>query len=824
MTTIQEEIVWERSMIDRGIERFKQQRDRAIEGDRAAETSSGQRLLQSYIQQISDALKEYLNNKGPTRRAPEAKVMSAMDTDKVAYIALKQMLGCVYTVDRVYQSVCAEVGSKIEDELHLMELELHHKPYFDQAMRQIESKQTSNYKYIRNSILLAAKNNTDWKPDYWTHHQRCLIGLLVTRLVMQCCDLFETRIGYRANQTASWGKYEDTFLIPTDECLTWVQEHDEAMALLFPDRMPMLMKPDDWSGPRDGGYVLAELRHTTPMIIRSRFNPQAGLDRYERADMPRFYRGLNKIQSTPWRINQRVLAVMREVWARNLAVGMPRAEPYEFPPCPLDPGAKPETPDQEEAFHKWKADTRVLHTKEAERSALCMLVMRNLRIAKELEDKKEFYFVHRADFRGRIYAASTGVSPQGPDQSKALLEFGVAKPLGENGWYWLRVHGANKYGNDKVSYDERVQWVDANRERWLQVAADPIGYRSTWADADKPYQFLAWCFEYADANAFGAAFKSRLPVALDGSCNGLQHFSAMLRDQVGGAAVNLTSTAKPADIYQEVANVATKRLIELAQSGGDLEAGARNWLRLFKKMSPDNPRMPRKGAKRPVMTLPYGSTQNTCTESIYDWYREADGNFFGNTGFQHAIYLSPVLWQSIGEVVIAARAAMSWIQKCAGIVAKSGKPLSYTTPIGFPVHQSSPKTENVRIFTRINGAIRLRINCATHEQDSRKIRQGSSPNFVHATDATHLCMTVCAANDEGIDNFAMIHDDFGTHACHIDAFHRIIREQFVALHSTNVLEAFRSELEARYDVSLPPCPPTGTLNLQGILDSPYFFG
>jgi DNA-directed RNA polymerase len=34
-------------------------------------------------------------------------------------------------------------------------------------------------------------------------------------------------------------------------------------------------------------------------------------------------------------------------------------------------------------------------------------------------------------------------------------------------------------------------------------------------------------------------FVSHLPVAFDGSCNGLQNYSMMLRDEVGGAATNL---------------------------------------------------------------------------------------------------------------------------------------------------------------------------------------------------------------------------------------------------------------------------------------------
>jgi DNA-directed RNA polymerase len=823
MTTIQEEIEWERSMLDRGIQRYNHIRDKAVEGERHSDTSAGKRLLSSYIKQVSEHIGNYLDSKTGTRRAPEAKVLLGMDTDKLAYMALKSMLSCVYESDRLYTSVCADIGSKINDEFMFIELETAHKTYFDETLRQIEAKQTAHYGHIRNSILLAAKRNKDFVPDYWTQPQRVLVGLILAQLTMQACDLFELRQGYRANQVGKWGN-EAKFIIPTNACIQWVNEHDDAMAMLFPDRLPMLIEPEPWTTPSDGGYILPEIRYTSPMVIRSRVNPQAGLKRFASADMPGVYSAVNAMQRTPWRVNQRVLRVMREVWSKNLGVGMPAAEPLAFPPCPLAAGAKPENPQEQEAFDQWKQDMRAVHAAEAERSALSMLVVRNLRLAAELEKKDRFYYVYRCDFRGRVYAASSGVSPQGPDQSKALIEFANAKPLGPRGLYWLKVHGANKWGEDKSPYDARVAWIEERHEQWLAVADDPVGNRALWADADKPYQFLAFCFEYAEATRVGAEFRSRLPIALDGSCNGLQHFSAMLRDDVGGKAVNLTKADKPADIYQEVANVATGKLKQLAVGEGDLSGGARNWLRLFRKLNPDNPSMPRKLSKRPVMTLPYGSTQNTCTESIYDWYRDADNEFFGTTGFRHAIMLSPILWSSIGNVVIAARQAMDWIQKSVGVVAKDGKGVLYHTPLGFPVYQSATKSDVKLVKTAINGGIRLNVQYFTDEMDVRRMRQGASPNFVHSMDATHMMMVLNASVEAGITDFAMIHDDFGTHACHIDDFHKIIREEFVRLHSQNVLEVFYNELTERYNVKLPNLPAQGSLDLNEVLTSPFFFG
>jgi DNA-directed RNA polymerase len=55
---------------------------------------------------------------------------------------------------------------------------------------------------------------------------------------------------------------------------------------------------------------------------------------------------------------------------------------------------------------------------------------------------------------------------------------------------------------------------------------------------------------------------SGLPVAQDGSCNGLQHFSALLRDEIGGKAVNLIPGDVPEDVYQRIADKVLSKLEE----------------------------------------------------------------------------------------------------------------------------------------------------------------------------------------------------------------------------------------------------------------------
>ena len=173
--------------------------------------------------------------------------------------------------------------------------------------------------------------------------------------------------------------------------------------------------------------------------------------------------------------------------------------------------------------------------------------------------------------------------------------FAEGKPLDDKGRWWLGVHGANLFGNDKISLDDRAKWAFDYRPNAVNIASDP--YRNLdWTEADDPWQFLAWCFEWAEAHEEG--FVSHLPVGLDGSCNGLQHFSALLRDEVGGAATNLVPAPVPADIYREVAKRAEEILSEVGEDDPNFWM-AQSWL-VFG--------IDRKITKRSVMTLPYGVT------------------------------------------------------------------------------------------------------------------------------------------------------------------------------------------------------------------------
>lgn len=823
MATIHDQLAWEELMVQHGVDRYRAQQDAAAEGERPDETSAGSRLLRAYVLQISDHLRLYLAGNHPDgrRRSKYAKLVETINTDKTAMVALKAVIASMYNPQSL-QTLFISVGRSVEDELRFTKFHAEHGAYYDEIIRAFERRGSENKRYKQRSLSDAASAKFEWVP--WSKEVRLGVGGLVLSLLTEVCDLVERK------QVNLGRNRKEVLLVPTQTCLDWVLKHNADMELTNPDRMPCLVAPADWTRIDNGGYYSPLVRSRTQLVkIRG-----GGSDATERraafnsATMPAVYDAVNAMQRTRWSVNTRVLAVMQEVWRKNLSIGMPPSEPYSVGPSPLaadaDPRALAEDSPELAAFNDWKAEAREVYTIEKQRVSKILATARTIRMAVDMSAHSEFYYVYQCDFRGRVYAATSGLSPQGTDHGKALLQFTRGEPLGARGLYWLKVHGANKYGEDKSSYDARVAWIDAQHEQWLLVADDPIAYRDYWKDADKPYQFLAFCFEYAEASRVGAAFRSRLPVALDGSCNGLQHFSAMLRDEVGGRAVNLTPSEVPADIYQEVANVCTRKLIGLRSLNTADHGAAVNWLALFADTGTGS--MPRALSKKPVMTLPYGSTRQACTDSVFQWSFATAPDFFEkSTGFRHALYLSPLLWDSIGETVVAARAAMDWVQACAGILAKANLPVQYTSYLGFPVLDASFEFETRCIETHLSGRLQLRIANDTDQLSVRKQRQSSSPNLIHHVDATHLMMCVNAGTEYGIEDFAMIHDDFGVHACQIDAWHSIIREQFITLHTElDVLASFKAVHEARHEITLPALPARGRLDINAVRHAAYFFG
>lgn len=185
------------------------------------------------------------------------------------------------------------------------------------------------------------------------------------------------------------------------------------------------------------------------------------------------------------------------------------------------------------------------------------------------QQPRPFFLPWKADYRGRIYAETPWLTPQGGDLQRALFEFAHGQVLDEAGVRALRRHGANLAkrsvvlkdlgigGRQVLTLEERERWVLQHEEDIVRSAQDPLGHPFWRIAAGKPMQFLAFCLAYAQWKQQPDT-PIHLPVQIDGTCNGLQHIAALAGDEALARAVNVLprDDGAPGDIYSELADAA----------------------------------------------------------------------------------------------------------------------------------------------------------------------------------------------------------------------------------------------------------------------------
>jgi DNA-directed RNA polymerase len=547
----------------------------------------------------------------------------------------------------------------------------------------------------------------------------------------------------------------------------------------------------------DGGYYTHRSR-----LISSAGDPHTAARPQDIS--PAAISALNIIQSTPWRVNTFVLDVMRQAFIDGLVIGdMPSSYEKPLPPRLSEAKWKAMTKEERGAH---KASRVAIHSENARAVSLRDAVDGTMRTAEEFRSYERIWFPHRFDFRLRIYPIPEKLSPQGSDISKSLLMFADGKPLGERGVYWLAIRLANTFGMDKLSFADRVKWVEEHEEAIIDTAENPLD-NVWWHQADEPWQFLATCKEWAGFVDQGPDFISHLPIPIDGTCNGLQHLSAMGRDLAGAAAVNLTASEERRDVYTDVAQ-AVAAAVAIDAGRGIPEALA--W----------HGKVDRKVVKRAVMTTPYGVTAHGISSQIIN-----DGFTRGLDGDRLALanYMRARIQDALAGTVRSAVDIMQWLRDSAELVARAGHPLTWPTPAGSLVTQEYRLMTDQRVNT-LMGVFHLARPNVKAELDARKQKVSTPPNVIHSFDAAHLQLSVNAMwQNHQVHHLACVHDSFGTHACDTDILSAVLRLKFAEIYREDWMMKIAEHVHETTKVDLPALPAAGSYDPEAILDAPYAF-
>jgi DNA-directed RNA polymerase len=802
---VKRQLTLEEDMSGLGIARYREQVNRSRDNKDESSTKVGARLLQQALAKMTGVVQAFLesaNSGRPGKRHVAVKFLADIEPEVVAFITAKSLLDSV-SQRRNAQSTARALGGAIEEEVWFRAFAKQKPSLWNTIVSAMTTEAVPSN--LRQSRLKRTAVKYEVNHTRWTLEERHHVG-------MKCLDMFIEATGWFEIVKVSNGKNNTLLMVKaTEETLAWINSENSRCEALTPVFLPMIIPPRDWTSPTDGGYLTPSLNRQ-PMVKTMN---RAFMEELKHHEMPEVYRAVNTLQRTAWQINTDMLQVIQELFNQQSTLGkLPSVHEEEMPPFPVNK-------EDKDAVQKWRRIAASLHEGNTKRRSKRIACAKAIWVAEKFGKEEAIYFPYYCDFRGRVYARPLFLTPQGADYSKSLLRFAEGIELGEQGACWLAIHGANLWGYDKADLQARIDWVQENEEKIIASAKEPLDH-VWWGQADKPLQFLAFCQEWAGFRREGNGYRSRLPVALDGSCNGLQNFSMALRDSVGGAAVNLLPSDKPQDIYQRVADVVMGKLRLDASENGSVMA--QQWL--------ESGLVGRKLCKKPVMTLPYGAKEYGMRGGVVDFLADArdEGQVlpWENDFFPAATYICRHIWQSIGEVVIAARSAMDFLQETAKVAARESLPIHWITPAGFPVLQEYREMIGKIVKTQIGGEImKLTVARDGDKLDRRKQSAGISPNFVHSLDSAHMMTTVnlCAGN--GMEDFAMVHDSFGTHAANTAALGVCLRHAFVEQYRGDVLGDFRARIADQLSpenlADLPEVPPMGDLDIEKVLESDFFF-
>lgn len=788
-----------------GVARYNKSRERLDEST----TAPGRTMLRRIAGPLELAIIAFLaaaRNGQPGRRHAAALWLQDLDPAELAVLTATCVVNAV-SASRVVraQALSTIIAKSIEDSVRYEKFREESPALYETMQRRLSKSQAKGRSANKTMRKVAESAGVPAGEFEFPVEARPLIGLKLLELLIEASGVVELYC-----DTSRGPGRKQMVVRGTDKLLDWLEEAHRKNAAFMPVRLPMLVPPHAWSTPHDGGYLTNAGGALELVRTRNADYRRALRD----ADMPLVYAAVNRVQETPWKINAAVLDAMVRAWEAGGGIG--KLPERDLKPLPARPDELARNADAFKAGHPdefkaWKVSRAMVYEENAHSVSKRAAAAQKIGLARRFADEAAIYFPHTLDFRGRMYPVPALLHPQGDDVARGLLTFANGKPLGEDGVRWLAIHIAGLFGVDKVSFAARVQWVQDHSTELLDSALQPLDGDRFWTTADKPWQALAACYEWLGCTLEGEQYVSHLPIALDGSCNGLQNFSAMLRDSVGGAATNLIPHDKPADIYAEVAKLAEARVRK------DAEAGKPEAIALDGKLT-------RAWAKKPVMTTPYGITRPGMRAQVLEQMAEEGME----RDWAAAEYLAGVFSRCIAEVVIASAAAMTWLREAAKAASKADVAVHWTAPSGFLVQQDYRKVEGRSVDTHVAGRrVQIMLAVSGSHLDGRRQAQGISPNFVHSCDAAHLARTVVLAHANGVQDFAMIHDSYGTLAADTGTLAAALRHAFVEMYQGDVLGDFREELCAQLppDIAaeVPPLPPFGDLDINGVLDSKYFF-
>jgi DNA-directed RNA polymerase len=791
---LQREMSLETEAVSRGVARYHRLKDEAISRGDAAGLKPVERLLLHWFEPMVMAIKEEqlqcFRGAPGVGRGVYGPVIRSLDAERIAVVTMHNTLGltiCEPTGVKVV-SLTYSIGAGVIAEIHWDMLKKENRDSIDELNKKFKRLTTARRNWWAKQHL----SDHLWNRRVCTHLGARLIEILMEIATCENYDKSKKFVpAFRRRRVAVKGGNKMSGVISmTSEARELIKDGHVVRAAMRPRYLPMVVPPYHWSKDHDGGFI--HIR--TPFTSKPTKEQKEAL---EEADLNLIYESLNRLSGTGWLVNTKMLAVLNEEWhTGGNSAGLPARENKPMPPRPTDIATNPK------ALKEWKAQATEVHQFNHRVMSRRVEFMTMLDTAEMLGDST-FYLPHQMCFRSRAFPIPPHFNHHGSDPPRSMMLFNRGMELTDKGWRQIQIHTANKWGMDKVSYDDRVAWDEDNTDNIIASARDPHNHR-WWTGADDPLQFLAACQAHDDT-----FIAEHLACQVDGTCNGLQHYAGMSLNPSDAKAVNLSPGDIPNDVYIDVMEV----VVDMIKREVRHEQHAQLALDV----------MERKIVKQPIMTTVYGVTRIGARSQIQDKLRDVEG-LAQVDRFRVSEYLSHKVLKGLGTVCRGAGEIMDWITLSIKEILKAypHDNIRWVTPLGFPVVQPYRNFNSCRITTCLQ-EVTYSYGDECMPAMVRRHVQGGPANGVHSEDATHMHCTNISCGDHDIE-FAEVHDSYWTLAEQMDDMSLILRDEFVNLHESywcqDMYNQWR-ELYPRADIPLPPA--RGDFDLSLVRKSPYFF-
>jgi DNA-directed RNA polymerase len=772
---IEEQVQLERDQIRQGLKRLRDNTEALQHRSYASASVYGiasiDILLPILVKRLEDTNKRIHEGKNGVAFKEIAQYISQLEPLAAAAIALK------LTFDKVFsykegsdqaQSVCDGIGSAVEAECQMR--------YYERCAPGLLNTLKKNYWHKscgteqKLTVIQTLMNRSDiqqWQG--WGRANRIKLGAWLLDCIIETSQWFTKDMRQK-------GRKRVNYVVPTPEFISIKDKVMKDAELFAPLAWPMLIEPNDWTNERAGGYLLNEVMRGNDMVRRGDHGCIQG-------ETP--IKFLNKIQKVAFTLNPFIVEVSEELFRLERAIGkfLPIVN-HELPPKPFDIA---ENKESRKAYRRAAAETMNLNAQEFKKSCRTRMTME---AAKRFKNVDRFYIPWSFDYRGRAYPIPAFLTPQDTDFGKSLLIFSDGSYVTPEAEDWLAFQVATTFGLDKAPMTERLEWSRNNHELFTLIATDPIGNLPLWEGVEEPWQFLAAAEEYYHCVVIADRQFTRLPIATDATCSGLQILAGLARDKNTAKLVNVLPSERPQDAYKVVAEKATPNCPESIQ-----------------------PYMDRKVVKRVVMTVPY----NAKPFSNRGYIREALAEKGVEISKEDLTKTVKAVRDAMDIIVPGPMAVMSWIEQEVANAIKSGKEfLEWTTPSGFVVHQKLNKKLLVTLQLQLLGRCEMSVAVDdSDEVDLNHHKNATAPNLIHSLDASLLHLSVLRFDAP----IALIHDSVLCRATDMSTLSTIVRETYMHLFAEHdYLRDFASHIEAETN---PPI--IGDLEPESVIESTYFF-